>query len=168
MAEKVCEYCGASYQGAPQSRFCSEAHRKAASRAAARPANQADQAERKLQAPKRRDLDADGRPNTLRGLMSAAKEGTIVLSEREEQQIRNHFGFTASEKRTFLEREAAARRIREKLGPLPREGETVTRLDELGNPVEEPVGPAGLSLVAFPNQREGDLAPTPEERAKLG
>jgi len=141
MAEKVCEYCGASYQGAPQSRFCSEAHRKAASRAAARPAIQADQAERHVQAPKRRDLDADGRPNTLRGLMSAAKEGTIVLSEREEQQIRNHFGFTASEKRTFL---------------------------ELGNPVEEPVGPAGLSLVAFPNQREGDLAPTPEERAKLG
>jgi len=145
-----------------------ERERKAAYRERKRAEIQAEQAERGVQAPKRRDLGEDGRPNTLRGLMSAAKEGTVTLTEREEEQIRRHFGFAASEKRTFLEREAAAQRIREKIGPRPAPGSTVTRYTPDGTPVEEPVGPAGLSLVAFPVQEEGDLAPTQEERAKLG
>jgi len=142
-----------------------ERERKAAYRERKRAEINADQQARGVQAPKRRDLDESGRPNTLRGLMSAAREGTLTLTEREEQQIRNHFGFSASEKRTYLERCAAAARIRR---DLPAPGSTVTRIDADGQEVEEPVGPAGLSLVAFPVQREGDLAPTPEQRSKLG
>ena len=42
------------------------------------------------------------------------------------------------------------------------------RVGPNGTPVEEPVGPAGLSLVAFPVQREGDLKPTEEQLRKLG
>jgi hypothetical protein len=35
-------------------------------------------------------------------------------------------------------------------------------------PVYEPNGPAGLSLIAFPNQTPGDMAPSKAEREKLG
>jgi len=105
------------------------------------------------------------RPATLRGLMASARAGTIELTEREEEQIRRHFGYAASEKRTYLEREQAARRMVEVT--VDASG-TVTRFTVDGVPVEEPVGPAGLSLVAFPNQTPGDLTPTEEERVKLG
>lgn len=30
--QRTCEYCGAQFDGSPQARFCSEAHRKAAAR----------------------------------------------------------------------------------------------------------------------------------------
>ena len=145
-----------------------ERERKRAYRERKRAEINAEQKKLNVQAPRQRGLDVDGRPATLRGLMSAAKEGTIVLTAREEEQIRRHFGYAASEKRTFLEREAEAVRMREKIGPRSTPGSTVTRYTLDGEPVEEPVGPAGLSLVAFPNQREGDLTPTEEERAKLG
>src|SRR5215469_11012578 len=141
-------------------KWASDAERKAAERAAVRPAIQAEQECRQVQAPKQRSLDADGRPATLRGLMNAAKEGTIILTEREERQIRAHFGYGPAEKRTYLERCAAAERMREKIGPRSAPGSTVTRYTLDGEPVEEPVGPAGLSLVAFPTQREGDLTPS--------
>jgi hypothetical protein len=52
--------------------------------------------------------------------------------------------------------------------PLPKPGSTVIRYTTSGDPVEEPVGPAGLSLIAFPVQTPGDLKPTPEQLAKLG
>jgi hypothetical protein len=104
----------------------------------------------------------------LRGLIAAARRGEIVLSEREEQAVRNHFGYARSETRTLLERDAVAKRITgssDRLVELPK---VVVRYRMDGTPVEEPVGPAGLSLVAFPVQREGDLAPTAEQLAKLG
>lgn len=45
---------------------------------------------------------------------------------------------------------------------------TVTRYTLDGVPVEEPLGPSGLSLVAFPNQTPGSLKPSKEQLAKLG
>jgi len=142
-----------------------ERERKRAYRERKRAEINAEQEKLNVQAPRQRGLDSDGRPATLRGLMSAAREGTIVLTDREEEQIRNHFGYATSEKRTYLEREQAARRVVEVT--VDASG-TVTRYTLDGTPVEEPVGPAGLSLVAFPVQEEGDLTPTPEQRAKLG
>jgi len=95
------------------------------------------------------ELDAQAaeavtRPTTLRGLMRAARAGTVELTEFEEQQIRNHFGFAASEKRTYLERCEVAERISERLGP------------------------AELDPTAFPTQTPGDLTPSEEQLAKLG
>ena len=76
------------------------------------------------------------------------------LSEIEEQALRDHLGYGASEKRTRKERsEAAKRAVIQAKKDLP------VRRDGLGQEVVEPVGPAGLSLVAFPVQRKGDLTP---------
>jgi hypothetical protein len=174
---KTCEHCGQPFEGPAQARFCSDAHRKAASRSRTdvrveggqKQAGQENsvmlQPDGKTKVPQhprsREELDADGRPTTLRGLMLAARMREIVLTEREEQKIRNHYGYASSEKRTLLERDAVAARIKAKPSAN-------TRFDENGTPVEEPVGPAGLSTVAFPTQTRGDLAPTAEERAKLG
>jgi len=170
---KTCEHCGASFEGAPQARFCSDAHRKAHARSRTKEQvglGQAGQSVR-VEGVVEADFtpgDSARRPGTLRGLIAAARRGEIVLSEREEQAVRNHFGYARSETRTLLERDAVAKRITgssDRLVELPK---VVVRYRMDGTPVEEPVGPAGLSLVAFPVQREGDLAPTAEQLAKLG
>src|SRR5262249_21221179 len=112
-------------------------------------------------------VTVESRPRTAGGLKSAARVGLIELTEAEEQFIRDDAGYAVSETRTLAERDEAARRM-VAANPLPAPGSTVTRVDEHGQEVEEPVGPAGLSLVAFPVQTPGDLTPTPEQLAKLG
>ena len=107
------------------------------------------------------------RPRDAQGLKRAARAGTIELTAIEEQFLRDEAGFAESEKRSLAQRDEAAAKIAAR-HPLPAPGSRIERADEHGQPRQEEVGPAGLSLVAFPNQREGDLAPTPEERAKLG
>jgi len=109
----------------------------------------------------------DTRPTTFQDLCRAARAGTIELTETEEQFIRDFLGYAASEKRGLLERDATAQRIASRT-PSPPPGSTVVRKDEHGKEVGEEVGPAGLSLVAFPVQTPGDLTPTAEEKAKLG
>lgn len=87
------------------------------------------------------------------------------LSEVEEHILRVHFGYADSEKRTRAERQAVANRLRD---PHALTARTTTRYKMDGTPVEERVGPAGLSLVAFPVQRRGDMTPSAEKLAKLG
>jgi hypothetical protein len=109
------------------------------------------------------------RPTNLRGLIAAARAGTLTLSEREEQAIRRHFGYASSEKRTLLQRDEAARRIPHQVDVEVVETDgTVRRFDPDGEPVKEAAGHLGLSLIAYPTQVEGDLTPAPEARAKLG
>jgi len=98
-------------------------------------------------------------PYTVEELIAGARSGRIELSDDDEQAIRDHFGYAKSEKRTLQERDEAALSMVAGAVRMTRVG---------ANGVEEPTGPAGLSLVAFPNQVPGDLTPTPEERAKLG
>ena len=97
----------------------------------------------------------------------AARAGTIELTAIEEQFIRDEAGFAESEKRSLAQRDEAGAKIAA-AHRIPAPGMTVERDDGHSQLVAEEVGPAGLSLVAFPVQVEGDLAPTPEERAKLG
>jgi|SRR5215471_1297024 len=143
------------------------------------------------------------RPRTLRGLISAARMGWLTLTEREEQAIRDHWGYADSEKRTLLQRDAAHAKIAaQAIGPadwrpsclaeIPAEWydpgyveEHFDQIDFSGIPITEHVYLPDLegqqlarlavrgrlqplTLSAFPNQREGDLTPTPEQRAKLG
>jgi len=127
----------------------SNAERQAAYRARKREAerNALEASERNSETPSVTDgvtSVTPERPRTLRGLMAAAQAGEVVLTEHEEQQIRNHFGFTSSEKRTYLERCGVAEAIHERLGP------------------------ASLDAAAFPVQTPGDLTPTSEERGRLG
>src|SRR5215467_6976185 len=98
------------------------------------------------------------RPTTAEGLKAAARAGTIELTEAEEQYLRDEAGYTASERRTLAERDGAARRMIKTTVEASGKS-TITRYDEHGREVEEEVGPAGLSLIAFPVQRRGDLAP---------
>jgi hypothetical protein len=110
------------------------------------------------------------RPTSVQGLVAAARAGQIKLTEGEEQFIRDQLGFSSSEKRTLAERDGVARRIVEQGNasrPAAPPG-TVARQAADGTWVYEPLGPAGLSLVAFPVQVRGDLSPTPEQREKLG
>jgi len=102
---KECLFCGASFEGSAQARFCSDAHRKAHART-------------------RTDV----------------RVGEVGQSENGEVGQRH---------------------------PVDLGWGTVTRFAVDGTPVEEPLGPAGLSLVAFPVQVEGDLAPSPELLRKL-
>src|SRR5215472_3982636 len=154
MAVRVCEFCGITYEGAAQSRFCTEAHRKAASRqrSADKPAEP-------------RETAPASRPTQPHELIQAARAGQVELTEAEEQFIRDFLGYAGSEKRTLAERDAAAKRM---VQQLPAVGRTVTRTDELGREVEETVGPAGLSLKAFPTQTPHDLRPSGEQLKKLG
>ena len=111
------------------------------------------------------------RPQTLRGLIAAARAGTIELTEREEEQIRRHFGYASSEKRTLLQRDQAAEKMisgSREVQKVEADGTvTVTRYDPLDLPHEEAVGLGGLSLTAFPTQTPEDLKPSPEALAKL-
>jgi len=105
------------------------------------------------------------RPTQPHELIQAARAGQVELTEAEEQFIRDFLGYAGSEKRTLAERDAAAKRM---VQQLPAVGRTVTRTDELGREVEETVGPAGLSLKAFPTQTPHDLRPSGEQLKKLG
>src|SRR5262245_41002021 len=57
------------------------------------------------------------RPTDLDGLCAAARAGTIVLTETEEQFIRDSLGYSPSEKRGLLERDQAVRRMGARPGP---------------------------------------------------
>jgi hypothetical protein len=82
------------------------------------------------------------RPRTARTLTEAARAGEIELTDGEEQFIRDCFGYSPTEKRSLAQRdEAASRMLSQALPPFNQD--------------------------AFPAQ-PGDLAPTAEERAKLG
>jgi hypothetical protein len=59
-------------------------------------------------------VDAEQTERSIEMLL--ALDPLAPLSEEEEQAVRDHFGFGASETRTRAERELAARKVREKVG----------------------------------------------------
>jgi len=166
---RTCAYCGREFEGPAQAKFCSDAHRKAASRIARGP--------NKPEPPIVTDNQTivvpsvEERPGTLRGLIAAARKGEITLTDREEQLIRNYYGYASSEKRTLLQRDKATEKMRVGMVDVIKvelDGSvTVTRHADDGTVISEVQGPAGLSPVAFPTQTPGDLTPTDEQLAKL-
>ena len=161
---RTCEHCGNEFEGAAQARFCSDAHRKAFARSGE--VGQVGQAEVGQQEEVGQEVaQTRSRPTLVRELIDEARAGIIVLTPAEEQAIRDFMGYTSSEKRTLAERDRAAATIR---AATKSQAPTVTRHTPDGRAVEEPVGPAGLSLVAFPTQTEGDLTPSPDALKKLG
>jgi len=167
---KTCQGCGIEYEGAAQSKFHSPACRMAFVRRGeveqdeevARP----EVAQVGLEVAQEREVaQARSRPTLVRELIDEARAGIIVLTPAEEQAIRDFMGYTSSEKRTLAERDRAAATIR---AATKSQAPTVTRQTPDGRAVEEPVGPAGLSLVAFPTQTAGDLIPSPDALKKLG
>jgi len=193
---RVCQFCGAEYEGAAQSRFCSNAHRVAFSRKGKVVQNgEAAQVEPEQTAPRVEPVQK--RSRTLRGLIADARAGTITLTEKEEQAIRNHYGYGPSEKRTLLQRDAVVQEPAGKLSWRPTSLAEVPPewydpdyveahfdevdfsaviehvfLSDLPGPLLARLAIAGrlqpLTLSAFPVRTPGDLAPTPEERGRLG
>jgi len=110
---KTCEFCLSEFEGAAQARFCSDAHRKAFRRRfdeGRRASVDPDLPERQVDEPEPEELDVPA-------LVAAAKAGR-VLSDSEEQRIRDYWGYAPSETRTWAEREQAAQRI---MANLPEE-----------------------------------------------
>jgi hypothetical protein len=85
---KECLNCGIEFEGSPQSRFHSDACRKAYSR--------------------RQGGQKDGAPSPESGHGEVLAE---TRTEVEEQEIRDRFGYATSETRTQAERQAVANRI---------------------------------------------------------
>ena len=113
---KNCLYCGAPFEGAAQARFCSNAHRVAYSRTRTKEPVQGE---------------------------AVQAEPVRRLTPVEEQQIRDELGYAKSETRTKAERDAAAKRMVERMGGL------------------KPLDPR-----AFP-ARPNDLIPSPQKLDRL-
>lgn len=121
---KLCDNCGVEFDGAPQARFHSNACRVAFRRKVAQiegrePAHEtpletlelAHEGEPEQGEPEHGAPAGElAQPSSLEELIAKGRAGG-VLSDAEEQRIRDHFGYTASETRTLAERDATASRI---------------------------------------------------------
>jgi hypothetical protein len=111
-----CLNCGVEFDGASQARFHSNACRVAYSR------RKVEQTSGEPEHSVRVEREPAQEPAEValpvEKLISLAREGKLVLTEAQEQEIRDRFGYSASERRTLIERDGAAGRILEKTSRL--------------------------------------------------